>query len=256
MRPSRLTLLTLLLALPFTSSASANAIYDAAVEFSLASNPNEHWQYGTTGATLGGAFTSFANATTNTFQNADVSSWFGDESMFGDDFPLIGQNVSNVTQYVSTGLIVLRPMELFAHPGPSGTFSVLRFTAAVTGSYDVSGSFEGRDERGVTTDVHVLVNETSVFSGNVVGFGLASEEAFSTVVLLDAGDTVDFVVGVGPNSNFENDSTGIAATVTLETVPVAPTNKDQCKNNGWRTYSSPRAFKNQGDCIQFVNTGR
>jgi len=35
-----------------------------------------------------------------------------------------------------------------------------------------------------------------------------------------------------------------------------PTTKDQCKNNGWRTFNYPRQFKNQGDCIQFVNTGK
>lgn len=35
-----------------------------------------------------------------------------------------------------------------------------------------------------------------------------------------------------------------------------PTNKDQCKNYGWQTFNVPRAFKNQGDCIQFVNTGK
>jgi CSLREA domain-containing protein len=36
----------------------------------------------------------------------------------------------------------------------------------------------------------------------------------------------------------------------------APTNKDQCKNGGWRNFDNPRTFKNQGDCIQFVNTGK
>lgn len=35
-----------------------------------------------------------------------------------------------------------------------------------------------------------------------------------------------------------------------------PTNKDECKQGGWRTFSIPRDFKNQGDCIQFVNTGK
>lgn len=35
-----------------------------------------------------------------------------------------------------------------------------------------------------------------------------------------------------------------------------PTNKDQCKNSGWQTFNTPRTFKNQGDCIQFVNTGK
>jgi hypothetical protein len=35
-----------------------------------------------------------------------------------------------------------------------------------------------------------------------------------------------------------------------------PTNKDQCKNDGWQTFNTPRKFKNQGDCIQYVNTGK
>jgi hypothetical protein len=30
-----------------------------------------------------------------------------------------------------------------------------------------------------------------------------------------------------------------------------PTDKDQCKNNGWKNYGT--TFKNQGDCVSFVN---
>jgi choice-of-anchor C domain-containing protein len=40
----------------------------------------------------------------------------------------------------------------------------------------------------------------------------------------------------------------------LDNVSVAveaPTNKDQCKNDGWKEYS---VFKNQGDCVSFVAT--
>lgn len=35
-----------------------------------------------------------------------------------------------------------------------------------------------------------------------------------------------------------------------------PTTKDQCKKDGWMTFNTPRVFKNQGDCIQYVNTGK
>jgi hypothetical protein len=35
-----------------------------------------------------------------------------------------------------------------------------------------------------------------------------------------------------------------------------PTSQDQCKNGGWQRFSFPYNFKNQGDCIQFVNTGK
>jgi len=43
---------------------------------------------------------------------------------------------------------------------------------------------------------------------------------------------------------------------TATQAPSGPTSKDQCKNGGWRNFSVPRRFKNQGDCIQFVNTGK
>jgi uncharacterized delta-60 repeat protein len=35
-----------------------------------------------------------------------------------------------------------------------------------------------------------------------------------------------------------------------------PTSKEECKHGGWRTFNIPREFKNQGDCIQFVMTGK
>jgi hypothetical protein len=50
---------------------------------------------------------------------------------------------------------------------------------------------------------------------------------------------------------------GGGPTPTPTPVPSGgPTNKDQCKKGGWQNFTSPRPFKNQGDCIQFVNTGR
>jgi YVTN family beta-propeller protein len=35
-----------------------------------------------------------------------------------------------------------------------------------------------------------------------------------------------------------------------------PTNKTQCKKGGWRVFTIPEKFKNQGDCVSFVNTGK
>jgi len=51
-------------------------------------------------------------------------------------------------------------------------------------------------------------------------------------------------------ADFDGDGVGDAC----ETGTVRPTNKDQCKNGGWQMWT-PR-FRNQGDCIQFVNTGK
>jgi hypothetical protein len=37
-----------------------------------------------------------------------------------------------------------------------------------------------------------------------------------------------------------------------------PSNKDQCKGDGWKTFTRAdgSTFKNQGDCIQYANTGK
>jgi len=35
-----------------------------------------------------------------------------------------------------------------------------------------------------------------------------------------------------------------------------PANREACKHRRWRTFAVPRAFTNQGDCIQLLNTGK
>jgi hypothetical protein len=40
--------------------------------------------------------------------------------------------------------------------------------------------------------------------------------------------------------------------VFVTPAPAGPTSKDQCKNGGWQTFTSPK-FKNQGDCVSYVN---
>jgi hypothetical protein len=46
-------------------------------------------------------------------------------------------------------------------------------------------------------------------------------------------------------------------TYDFEPYRVATT-KDECKNGGWQSVkrADGSAFKNQGDCIQYVNTGK
>ena len=40
--------------------------------------------------------------------------------------------------------------------------------------------------------------------------------------------------------------------IAFQVPTQGPTNKDQCKNGGWGTFTNP-IFKNQGDCVSFVN---
>ena len=71
--------------------------------------------------------------------------------------------------------------------------------------------------------------------------------ADGTVSVIDTASNtvVDTVrVGYGPF--------GVAMTPGIG----PPTNKNQCKKGGWRVFTIPRKFKNQGDCISFVNAGK
>lgn len=51
------------------------------------------------------------------------------------------------------------------------------------------------------------------------------------------------------------DNTDIDGTIYTYDQPL---NKDECKNGGWQNLSRAdgSTFKNQGDCIQYVNTGK
>jgi len=60
-------------------------------------------------------------------------------------------------------------------------------------------------------------------------------------------------------SVIETASNTVVATVSVGSRPIGiaitrnatPTNKNQCKNGGFRNFISP-AFKNQGECVSFV----
>jgi hypothetical protein len=47
-------------------------------------------------------------------------------------------------------------------------------------------------------------------------------------------------------------------TVVVTFAPTLPATKDQCKDDGWKNVrrADGSTFKNQGDCIQYVNTGK
>lgn len=63
--------------------------------------------------------------------------------------------------------------------------------------------------------------------------------------------------GNGYTENIDKFVFGTASdTTTFDFEAIGPaTDKDQCKNNGWRQFNDP-AYKNQGDCVSSVTSGR
>lgn len=83
------------------------------------------------------------------------------------------------------------------------------------------------------------------------GTGDACDPDIDGDSIANGPDNCDTVANAN-QADFDGD--GIGDACDPNTGP--PTDKDQCKNNGWKRFDVPRKFKNQGDCIQFVNTGK
>jgi hypothetical protein len=82
-----------------------------------------------------------------------------------------------------------------------------------------------------------------------VGVLFANERI--ALVRITSGNTAP-----GPNESASVDVVVMDDFIYGEPLVGPPTDKNQCKKDGWSEFDFPKAFKNQGDCIQFVNTGK
>jgi hypothetical protein len=208
---------------------ASGATYDAARDFSIAGNPNSVWSYGYS-ATLGGPFVLDTLSATSLFGNSNFDAWLPTNAETSSpDHPFAARNTAATTEQ-GAGL-QLPPGGLGLHPGPdaSNEYSTVRWTAPQSGLYDVAAAFTDRDNSpplsatpGATVDVHILLNGISLYDAIIDrdGWGLGPS-GYGSLLLLTAGDRIDFQVGRGNNDTFIADSTGLVATIT--TVPEPST---------------------------------
>ncbi len=182
---------------------------NAATDFSATLNPSAPWTHGYA-LNPGASFTAFGHATTA----AGLQVW---QRPGTSDPP---STVFNPTGSTSTpGTPVYAAGELHLHPGPTGEFAVLRFTAPVTGIYEINAAFQGADTVGTSTDVWVLSGTNEWFRGTVNGYGPASRRAYRTAVPLNAGANIDFAVG--PNGTYFYDNTLVEVQISYRATTDA-----------------------------------
>lgn len=128
-------------------------------------------------------------------------------------------------------------------------------TTGMTLGFDV----EGYCEAGAPRFNVSLSNGSTIFLG--CSYGVADADG---TVVFEAGETyggVHFPIGetvtkINIVQDEEGQTTLSNITVNGEEVVVSlpvtvPTSKDQCKNGGWMKFSNP-SFKNQGQCVSYV----
>jgi hypothetical protein len=198
-----------LLALAIFVSMSMSAMattYDAATDFSMTNgNPNGAWTYG-----WSSSLTSALNVYSHPYVDGSGNQVWDDPNHVSLGAPSVFNNPTNNQQGT------LPPHTAGFHPGSADEFSHYLWTAPTSGAFSISATFTPDDSGG--TDVHVLDNGVSLFSGNV---SPGNPQSYSGVVPLLAGDKIDFAVGFGPNGTFFNDATGIAATISSVPEPGA-----------------------------------
>lgn len=113
-----------------------------------------------------------------------------------------------------------------------------KFNADITGTqfsspFDVSGNFQY-----ATDGYWTNVRETQY------GQSVPATKVIATVTLANGK------VVTATNTNVTGDATTIYPIV----IPIL-TNKDQCKDDGWKIFTNP-SFSNQGQCVSYIESNR
>ncbi len=175
-------------------------------------NPNfkvPEWSYGFRDAVASTSQTLFALADHN-------NSIAGFPAIQGwqNSFMTVAVNVSG------SAVGSLGPGQLTVHPMATAdpfTFNVIRWTAPITGTYQLSASWFVPSLTSDGVDAHVVVNGISLFDTVV---GPNATQSTSQSLLLVAGTFLDFVVGPG-TATTTNDSTTFEAVITLVPEPTS-----------------------------------
>jgi hypothetical protein len=176
--------------------------WDAAADWSTASNPNGDWSYGYVGA---------AGSTVTTFGSGwNSGAWQG----WGGGWLQAYYNAGTSPIGNCSGDWCVLPGQLALHPSNGTWDAALVFTAPGNGNYAIDAAFTPVDRQISLIGLSVAVNSTVVWTDTLSYF--SDVGAYQDTVSLLAGDTVQFVVDNGGNQYY-NDGTG--TDVLIEMVP-------------------------------------
>jgi hypothetical protein len=173
-------------------------VYDVVNDFSLDSNPNEPWSYGTLSSLTGGVFTLFT-VTISDRDHPGQAAWYNGQSV--PNAAAEDKNTSGATQ---SFLTIVQPPDLLRLDGEN-LIADVRWVAPADDVYDVEGLFQHIDTQAVPVSTHIILNGTTELFAvdGLMAFGDQRPFSFPQLAL-SAGDVLDFAEGA---PQFNNDST-------------------------------------------------
>ena len=195
------------LSLPVLAHATPATSYNALNDFSTSNNPNGAWSYGT--GTPGSTFTAF-NYKGSSYAGAAWDYWATGDSGLAVVAKTNGNALGSIRSF-SNGLLM--------HPNNSDdAASIVLFTAAVSGTYDLDGFFEREDTGGGNGVIVSVYIDGSLYATEPLPVVLGATYKFSdSHFYLASGQTVEF--DVARNGAYSNDSTAFNATIGLTPEP-------------------------------------
>ena len=201
------------------AGTGGKAHYDVARDFSLTANPAGVWSYRQQPQdAINGTYNpAIATLMSGPGSSAPLSFWSANASVSFNTADTYYYRDSGGTRFDWLG------RQFGMGPGSNGERPVVRWTAPVTGQYAVSGTFAGSDTRPTTVDVHIFHNATELTPSNkrAVNSYRGDGVSHTQVISATAGDTVDFMIGIG-NGDWTYDSTAVSASVTLLNATPLP----------------------------------
>jgi hypothetical protein len=225
------------------ASVSSAAVWDLETDFSKTTNPVGAWSWGVYLEDGAGDF--YAWEYSHEWQADPAIGYWGNA---GNNLVPGVIFFSNEQEAFAFGNQWWAPDAVMLHPAQWGDkyAPLIRWTAPSDMTISVDALFYGC-QNDVSTDVHVVLNGTmyngtdpdyiptftgSLMDGIVEGnYGYAplgilptettNSVAYNAILTLTAGDTLDFVVGYGPDAFYGGDLTGLS--VTIAEVPEPAT---------------------------------
>lgn len=188
----------------------AETIFDVVADFSIASNPNGPWTYGT--GTPGGTVTPFAFSDRGTIVAAGtpLPAW----SSPGSPFNVPAVYVNDTGGVLSDGAVTWSQNTLYLHPGQSAAEAVaVRFTAPSAGFYTYFVRAFPADNNTAGVGFSAFLNATVLEAHSVMTPNNNPSASSFGAITLAAGDTMTFFID--PDADFYSDTVGLQARFAL-----------------------------------------